>query len=132
VLIELTFFFYQILSTANFILVILKTCFFSIRFTNSEDNFYTQTCIQMCLNRLIEPWKRSLFEKLTGYQLGKNFPTVYGIDGLLLYSRQPIICLYLHPDESNPSPNIRLFKPSLIVSSHLLLGLKTVAFLQVF
>ena len=54
------------------------------------------------------PLRRFLLEKLTGSQLDKKFPAVYGTQSSLLHSQIPATCPYLEPDQSSPCPPVPL------------------------
>ena len=71
---------------------------------------------------LLTPWSRIL-EELTGSQLVKKFPTFYGTRRLITHSQVPATCPYPEPDQSSPCPSPTSWRFSLILSSHLCLGL---------
>ena len=77
----------------------------------------------MLYTYLLTPWSRVLLQKLTGLQLVKKFPTVYGtrrfitaltsVRHLSLSWASPIQSTYLHPTSWR----------SILISTHLRLGL---------
>jgi len=72
----------------------------------------------------LTPWSRVLLEKLTGSQLVKKFPAFYGTEFSLPYSQVPATCPYPEPTPSSPQNPLPLpERPSLMLSSHLRLGL---------
>ena len=84
---------------------------------------------QILLTYLLPLWCRVLFEKLTGLQLVKKFPTFHGtrrfitaltsVRHLSLSWASPILSIYPHPTSS---------RSILILSTHLCLGLPSVLF----
>jgi len=78
---------------------------------------------------LLTPWCRVLLEKLTGLQLGKKFPEIYGtrrfiaaltsVRQLSLSWASPIQSTYSYPTS---------WRSSLILSTHLSLGLPSSLF----
>ena len=68
-------------------------------------NGMTLTCL---LTYLLTPWGRVLLEKLTGFQLVKNFPAFMEPEGSLAHSQVPANCPYPEPARSSPYPHILL------------------------
>ena len=84
---------------------------------------YCSNIANYLLTYLLTPYSRVLLEKLNGSQLVKNFPALYGTRTLLPRLQVPATCPYPESDQSNPCPHSTSWRSSLILSSHLRLGL---------
>jgi len=71
---------------------------------------------------LLTPWSRVLLEKLTGFQLVKKFQNP---EGSLPHSQVPATCPYTKPARSSPYLPHPTSWRSILISSHLRLGLPT-------
>ena len=81
---------------------------------NTQNTFKMFSCLEV-LNGflcptycLLTPWSRVLLQKLTGFQLVKKFPVLYGILISLQNSQVPATCPYPEPIRSSPYPHIPL------------------------
>ena len=67
--------------------------------------------------------EQSLSENLNGFQLDKKFPHSMESAGSLPHSQLPATCPYPEPDQSVHRSHSTYWRPILILSSHLRLGL---------
>jgi hypothetical protein len=116
-----------------------QACFVSDAIMNEVDS--SKIGVQMhtycsrpnhLLTYLLIPWNKVLLEKLTGSQLVKKFPALYGMRRSLPYSHVPATCPYPEPARSSPWPHMPPHPNScrsiLILPSHLRLGLPSGVF----
>ena len=61
-----------------------------------------------CFANLLTSWSRVLLEKLTGSQLVKKFPSIYGTRKFNPAFKLPATCPYPEPDRSSPYTHITL------------------------
>jgi hypothetical protein len=73
------------------------------------------------LTYLLTPWSRVLLEKLTGFQLVKKFPAFYGTRRFITSARHLSLSWAMSIQSIPPHPTF--WRPILILSSHLRLGL---------
>jgi len=75
------------------------------------------------LTSLLTPWSGVLLEKLTGSQLVKTFPALYGTRRFITAITRAHHLPYPEPDQSSPCRPFHFLKVHLNTSSHLRLGL---------
>ena len=81
-------------------------------------------CLHTSYSLLVTPSIRVLPEKLTDPQLFKKFPVFFMKPvGSLPHSQEPATCPYSEPHRSSPCLQPTSWRPVLILSSHLRLGL---------
>ena len=98
-------------------------CYSGIRLwpQQSSDRWRQTACLLACL---LTPWSRVLLEKLTGCQLVKKFPAFYGTIRFItaFTSARQLSLSWTNSIQSIP-PHPTSWRPTLILSSHLRLGL---------
>jgi len=77
------------------------------------------------------PYSTVLLEKLTGLQRVKKFSAFYGNGRIITRLRVPVTCSYPDPVNLVHASHTTSWRSSLIISSHLRLGLPSASFLQV-
>ena len=110
-----------------------KPCKKSILLWRSRDYLLIRIAIIYLLTYLftylLTPWRRVLFEKLTGFKLVKNFPALYGTRSFITaFTSACHLSLYWASSIQSISPHPTFWKSILILSSHLLLCLPSVLF----
>ena len=84
------------------------------------------------LTYLLTPWSRVLLEKLTAFQLSKEFPTFYGTRRFITaFTSACHLSLSWASSIQFMPPHPIFWRSILILSSHLRLGLPSVSFPQV-